>query len=488
MFGRLVWRNALRCGIVASACLLAYAPVAARAAEPAVLRGYNADIAQSSISGISSGAFMAVQFATAWSSVVRGVGVIAGGPFYCAQASSADIINGYLQPLMTATGPCMQGPAPDVDGLVASAEQMATAREIDPTDNLRRQKVYVFHGYNDAVVARSVTDATVAFYRSYLGDAGRGDLFYQTAVGAGHSQVILKQAHANGLNGCADNTDPYIDQCGYDQAGIILQHIYGALNPRDTGKPAGMLKRFDQTTYTAPFGASVLSMGDTGYVYVPDACAQGAACRVHIALHGCKQDAGDIGTRFVEHAGYNAWADNNGIIVLYPQTTASFGPDVIAPVNPQACWDWWGYVTHDASYVTKGGRQIAAIKAMLDALTAGAKPAPPAAGAAGVAPGGLVATDIADDAAALAWTAVAGADFYRVYRAGTQGEFLPAGSVAGPSFGDSGLAPATSYRWRVTAVVGGIEGPASASVAAATRATPPRCDQPGTCPVAQAGN
>ena len=65
-------------------------------------------------------------------------------------------------------------------------------------------------------------------------------------------------------------------------------------------------------------------MGDIGYVFVPKDCEaeQGAECRVHIALHGCKQDVGDIGQRYVDDAGYNAWADTNRIIVLYPQTVA----------------------------------------------------------------------------------------------------------------------------------------------------------------------
>jgi poly(3-hydroxybutyrate) depolymerase len=50
-------------------------------------KSYNAAIGDSSISGISSGAFMAVQFGFAWSSIIKGVGV--SGPFYCAQASAA---------------------------------------------------------------------------------------------------------------------------------------------------------------------------------------------------------------------------------------------------------------------------------------------------------------------------------------------------------------------------------------------------------------
>ena len=73
-------------------------------AQGQALKSYNAAIGDSSISGISSGAFMAVQFGFAWSSIIKGVGVVAGGPFYCAQASAADIINGFTLPLANATG------------------------------------------------------------------------------------------------------------------------------------------------------------------------------------------------------------------------------------------------------------------------------------------------------------------------------------------------------------------------------------------------
>ena len=81
-------------------------------------------------------------------------------------------------------------------------------------------------------------------------------------------------------------------------------------------------RKIRQNRYTGRHIADALSMGDEGYVFVPAACEQGAACRVHIALHGCKQDAGTIGRLFIEQTGYNAWADANGIIVLYPQAKA----------------------------------------------------------------------------------------------------------------------------------------------------------------------
>ena len=199
---------------------------------------------------------------------------------------------------------------------------------------------------------------------------------------------------------------------------------------------------------------------------------------MHIALHGCMQDVGDIGRLYVDDAGYNAWADTNHIIVLYPQT-------VTQPLNPQACWDWWSYLSHDDSYVTKSGRQIKAIKFMLDALTAGHRPAPHMAAAPSVAPAILIVTDISDNAAALAWTPIAGAEIFHVSRAGTDGAFVPVRSVLGPSFADGDLQPSTSYRWRVTAVVEGTEGPASPEAAATTVPKPMPCTMPGDCPISQ---
>jgi poly(3-hydroxybutyrate) depolymerase len=462
---------------LAAAIALATVPATAvRAADGPPLKPYNAAIDESSISGISSGAFMAVQFGVAWSSIIKGVGAVAGGPFYCAQASAADFLNGYTLPVATATGPCMAGPPPDLQPMIAKVQAKATAGEIDPLDNIKRQKIYLFHGYNDAVVARSVTDATAEFYRRYLGDAGRGNLYYQGSRGAGHSFVVNAQGE-RGLNTCPANRSPFIDQCGYDQAGIILQHIYGALHPGTIGPRGGVIRSFDQNRYSGDHIADALSMADEGYVFVPSACEQGAACRVHVVLHGCEQDVGTIGRLFVEQTGYNAWADANRIIVLYPQTKVS----AFLPFNPNACWDWWSYIGHDDGYVTKSGLQIAAIKAMLNALTAGANDSP-----SGPREGGalaeLIVTDTSDTAAALAWTPVAGATSYRIWRAGADNMFRVVDETPGPSYADQELAPATPYAWQVTALVGGIEQPASSIARASTRTTPPACDTPGTCP------
>lgn len=63
------------------ACMAA-SGLASAADAPLALPAYNADLSQTSVSGLSSGAFMAAQFSVAYSSLVVGAGVVAGGPFY----------------------------------------------------------------------------------------------------------------------------------------------------------------------------------------------------------------------------------------------------------------------------------------------------------------------------------------------------------------------------------------------------------------------
>ena len=191
------------------------------------------------------------------------------------------------------------------------------------------------------------------------------------------------------------------------------------------------MQRFDQSVYTKPGDASALSLGNTGFVFVPKDCGDGQACRVHIALHGCKQDAGDIDRRFIDDTGYNSWADTNHLIVLYPQTRSSS----FLPFNPQACWDWWSYINHEDSYVAKSGAQIKAIKAMLDALTARADNSSATAASPDPTPTALAIVDTSDTSADVVWNPVRGATIYRVWRARADGPFAAIGDIAGPSFG-----------------------------------------------------
>src|SRR5690349_978678 len=81
VFARL--RRSLCLGLVLSLLIVMFSKEAA--AELPKLPALNIDPHETSVSGLSSGAFMAVQFAIAHSSTIKGVGIIAGGPYYCAK-------------------------------------------------------------------------------------------------------------------------------------------------------------------------------------------------------------------------------------------------------------------------------------------------------------------------------------------------------------------------------------------------------------------
>jgi hypothetical protein len=49
-------------------------------------------------------------------------------------------------------------------------------------------------------------------------------------------------------------------------------------------------------------------------------------------------------------------------VVLYPQAAKS----MFMPLNPQGCWDWWGYT--GADYATRDGAQLVTVRRMLEAL------------------------------------------------------------------------------------------------------------------------
>ena len=71
------------------------AGLAACEAEPErLLPALDAKIDETSVSGISSGAYMAGQFQIAHSRLVTGAAIIAGGPYGCAESVFADVMPG----------------------------------------------------------------------------------------------------------------------------------------------------------------------------------------------------------------------------------------------------------------------------------------------------------------------------------------------------------------------------------------------------------
>ena len=339
---------------------------------------YKVKRGQSSVSGLSSGAFMTVQLHLAHSSSFMGAGVIAGGPFRCAESYRAAAFlaeDAYVQnALYICMNPLVPQTGPNAERLAEVARETADANEIDPIEHLADHRVYIFTGSKDEVVYSDVVQRTRRFYE--LLGVRPDRIAYHDHVPAGHS-IITDNPEDSPLGA---NEPPYINHGGFMQSHDILRHIYGALEP-PSERLSGRLFRFDQTEFFG--GEPRASMSEFGYAYVPRAVEDGASAHVHIALHGCKQGYNYVnyvngrpdirnvppyGNRYVTTTGYNHIADSNHIIVLYPQAQ---GTDDGATQNPDGCWDWWGYTSPDPQqpdYYSRSAIQIRAIHGMLSRL------------------------------------------------------------------------------------------------------------------------
>lgn len=335
--------------------------VAARAQQAQLVTLPAMKAGQVSVSGLSSGGYMAVQFEVAYSASVVGAGVIAGGPYFCSQGSviSATTVCSCTSPLFSCR---VQAGGTRIAELIAVTDQFAAGGAIDPPAGMARHKIWLLSGRADTVVPQPVMDDLKTYYRHYIDDA---NIFYKRDLPAQHTMPT--DAYGNR---CSKLGSPYISNCGYDAAGELLRWIYGPLSARNGGRATGRLIEFDQSEFLAD--PTWHGMADNGYLYVPAGCEgnAGQGCRLHVAFHGCLQDPSNIGTKFVQHAGYNRWADSNRIVVLYPQTSP-----IYPFTNPNACWDWFNY--DDVRFAQKAGNQMAAVKRMIDRLTnQGAPPAP----------------------------------------------------------------------------------------------------------------
>lgn len=311
------------------------------AANAADLPSLELDLSNTTVSGLSSGGYMATQFHLANSDWVKGIGVIGTGPYYCAEGDITVALNLCVSKI--------GGPI-SVDKLSAQATEYAASNSIPPLDNLSDSKVWVLHGTRDTTVNRPAADALVEQYSQWV---EKKNVVYVADMPFAHHFPTL----ANGQD-CALSESPFIGNCQYDAAGELLQHLKGELRPR-VENPKGSLQSFDQQQLG---GDAAESLGDKGYVYIPEQC-NSEACDLHVSFHGCNQYADAVGIAYASETGLNNWADSNNMVVLYPQTKKS----LFMPLNPQGCWDWWGYTGEN--YATKGAMQIQAVTNMVNALT-----------------------------------------------------------------------------------------------------------------------
>ena len=406
---------------------------------------------------------MAVQMHVAHSSIMRGVGVIAGVTYDCANSRLTLASQRLMQGLM-----CLEG---SVDYASASITRTADAAGTpgaidDPAINLPQQKVWLFSGYNDGSVRRGAMDAVDQYYQHYV---KAGNVFYQIDNHAPHALIT------DGYGGpCLGVNVKYINNCNYDAAGHLLEHIYGSLNPPSSNASSGSILAFDQREFVAGGNSHSIGLADTGYVYVPNSCNPATPCRVHVVFHGCKQYAGKVGDAVYKHGGYNKWASTNKLIVLYPQT-ASVGS------NPDGCFDWWGLgdPLSASDFARKTGQQISAFKKMLDRLAQGFVPSGGSSETFGT-PQLLSVADSTSTSVALIWqpnTAAAGFNIYRSPSSAGPFTKINSGPVSGASFVDRQRNPNTTDYYRMSAIDGfNQESAPTTPVPGKTASQPVACD------------
>lgn len=303
------------------------------------------DAKRVTVSGMSSGAYMAHQVHLALNERIVGAALFAGGPYACAGGN-----------LERALAECMapEGDGPEVEALAVVARDRAAAGAIDALGHLSGDRVFIFHGALDTTVGANVTRASESLYR-VLDPTLAIESDFDRAVA--HTFPTLSAGSA-----CDKAEPPFLGACDLDGAALAFR----ALGLVDAGAvaaaaPAGEWRTFDQSALEAADAPSHLD--PDGLLYVPGDCANGG-CALHVVFHGCEQSIGKIDRTFAEGSGFARWADAARVVVAFPQARASF-----MPLNPKACWDWWGYT--GPAYDTREGAQVRVIANLIEALAAG---------------------------------------------------------------------------------------------------------------------
>eukprot|EP00756_Hemistasia_phaeocysticola_P052005 Hpha_TRINITY_DN27193_c0_g1::TRINITY_DN27193_c0_g1_i1::g.29410::m.29410 len=328
-----------------------------------------------SISGLSSGADFANQFAVAFSRTVNGVGVFAGQPFHCAVTRFPDDPLLPPDPKVPVCENCPPNTTIPYDHckgnrslintstLVAAARRMGAAGEIDDVAHLATTKVYTYCGTADG--SMGATQASRDFYAELVPPE---NLLYNFTIPSGHCWP-----QATGITPCRVVLKNFwaAENCDYDGPGAMLEHFYGTLAPPADAIDDGSLFLFDQEPFNAPGGKAETGLTATGWVYVPRACAgNGSGCRLHVSMHGCSElwvmEEGLVRGSKEIGLSFNRWAETNKIVVLWPHSGRHGGKNGTQE-EKQGCWD--GYAQTGANYDTKNGVQMKAIASMIETLS-----------------------------------------------------------------------------------------------------------------------
>ena len=168
---------------------LIVAATTTHAASP--LPTLNIDKTQTTVSGLSSGGFMANQLGYAYSGTFKGVGVFAGGPYMCAGHSNytACMYNATVSAGMLST---MQADLNNWSGT-----------SIDNKANVANQKIFMFVGNSDSTVGPNPMNAVQTQYAN--NGVGAANLDYVKRASTAH--VFPTDFDSTGNNACSSTSE-----------------------------------------------------------------------------------------------------------------------------------------------------------------------------------------------------------------------------------------------------------------------------------------
>ena len=191
------------CALVAGISACSSSDDTSVSTKPALPAIESEDIAgRVTVSGVSSGGYMAVQAHIALSDRISGAAAVSAGPYHCADAS-----------VTTALGPCMKGDGLTIERLLEFVRQQSTLETIANITHLADSRAWVFHSPDDVVVSPKVGQALSDFYTALLPE---DNVAYITSTKTAHGWPTL----SNGAP-CTQMAGDFINACNFDAAGTV---------------------------------------------------------------------------------------------------------------------------------------------------------------------------------------------------------------------------------------------------------------------------
>jgi poly(3-hydroxybutyrate) depolymerase len=288
------------------------------------------------VSGISSGGFFATQMQVAFSSLVRGSAIVAGGAYGCSLGQEKR------------TSLCMgKAEKVELEALWQQTQEQEKQGNIDPLSNLQKARVVLFFGAKDVVVKKSQAILMESFYSRFLLKENLLSILHPEANHAFPTEGFGNPCKKLGL--------PWISDCQLNFVETFMKHLDGPIPAKAV--TVGSWRKFDQTSLQDD--RQLTGLAEWGALYIPKACETGS-CGLHLAFHGCQMNDHYVQDQFIKNVGYLEMAEQRKIVVIFPQLEKT-------KENPNTCWDWIGSTGPD--YLNKNGPQMKAMRKLIQSVS-----------------------------------------------------------------------------------------------------------------------